>query len=118
MTELEFERILEQLSGITDYIYLHVLGEPLCHPQVIDFIRKAHNFKVTVTTNGEMLGSKGADLLESGVYKVQVSLHSFDGIGRLEDYITPILDFADKASEKGILVNLRLWNKGNECLLR
>jgi radical SAM protein with 4Fe4S-binding SPASM domain len=43
-----------------------------------------------------------------------VSLHSFDGIGRLEDYITPILDFADKASEKGILVNLRLWNKGKD----
>lgn len=54
MTIDEFEYILGQISSKTDYIYLHVKGEPLLHPNVIDFIKLAekYNVKVNLTTNG------------------------------------------------------------------
>ena len=32
MTEGEYARVLEQLSGKTQYIYHHLMGEPLTHP--------------------------------------------------------------------------------------
>lgn len=111
MTAEEFDRVLNQLQGITEYIYLHVLGEPLCHPQVIEFIKTAteRGFKVTVTTNGTLLTDR---LFDSGVYKVQISLHSFedDDESAHRKYVERILEFSQRASEKGILVSLRLWN--------
>ena len=95
MTAEEFERALDQLERITEYIYLHLLGEPLCHSQVIPFIKTAtaRGFKVTVTTNGTLLTK---ELVHSGVYKVQISLHSFeDGSDDdRRDYLQGIIDFS------------------------
>ena len=31
MTLIEFEHILKQIDNYTDYLYLHVKGEPLLH---------------------------------------------------------------------------------------
>ncbi len=112
----EFALILEKLTGITEYIYLHVMGEPLTHPELCEFIRMANvrGFKCSVTTNGTLLQRRGAELIEAMPYKVNISVHSFEG-GTVEDYITYInscIDFADKASRVGILTVLRLWNKG------
>jgi len=35
MDELLFLSILEQLKGITRYVYFHVKGEPFLHPNLI-----------------------------------------------------------------------------------
>ena len=109
MSDVEYERVLCELQGVTEYIYLHVLGEPLCHPQINQFIKKASQkgFKVTVTTNGTLLTD---ELLDSGVYKLQISLHSFEEDEGKNDYLDKIIAFSRLASEKGILVSLRLWN--------
>lgn len=32
MTLQEFEKVLNNIKGYTDYLYLHVKGEPLMHP--------------------------------------------------------------------------------------
>ena len=34
MTAEEFTRILDRLCGRVSYVYLHVMGEPLLHPQL------------------------------------------------------------------------------------
>ena len=116
MTGDEFRVICEKLRGVTDYLYLHVMGEPLIHPSLCDFIETASDmgYKVAITTNGTLLSKRHAELLASRIYKVNISLHSFEE-GTNEEYIAYIescLDFADKASEQGILVTLRLWNRG------
>lgn len=112
----EFARITANLRGVTEYLYLHVLGEPLCHPMLPIFIEHAARcgFKVALTTNGTLLGAKGEALLLSRPYKINISLHSFEGESEQakRDYIASCLDFADRASEAGILVVLRLWNLG------
>lgn len=118
MTMTEFSRILDSLSGLTEYIYFHVMGEPLTHPLLCDFIRLAtsRGFKCAVTTNGSLLPSRGEELLSSGVYKVNLSVHSFEN-GEDADYLAylgSLCDFANQSSEQGILTVLRLWNKGHD----
>lgn len=116
MTMEEFQVIVGKIRGLTKYLYLHVMGEPLVHPQLIEFIRYAagQGFQVVLTTNGTLLKKREEELLNSGVYKMNLSLHSFEdgSLEAHEDYIQNCIDFADKASNAGILVILRLWNEG------
>lgn len=112
----EFKEIIEKIKHLTDYVYLHVMGEPLLHPdlpQLID-IAKNRGMKVAITTNGTLLPEVGEALILHGVYKVNISVHSFED-GSREDYLSYIdgcSAFADKASDSGVLTTLRLWNKG------
>ena len=116
MTEEEYARVLQQLKGKTQYIYHHLMGEPLTHPLLPKFIQMAcqAGFRPMLTTNGTLLDRCGDDLLIPGLHKVNISLHSFEG-DRQEDhegYIRKIVDFAEKATPLGIKISLRLWNKG------
>ncbi len=112
----EFQTIIEKLKGVTKYLYLHVMGEPLTHPLLPEFIRYAtkEGFLVSITTNGTLLEKRAEELLASGVYKINISIHSFEEGSNEEyqKYIYSCMEFADKASKAGILTVLRLWNKG------
>ena len=116
MTLDEFSLILDKLEGVTEYIYLHVMGEPLTHPELVDFIELASSrgFKCSITTNGTLLREREAELLASHVYKVNISIHSFENGERDEylSYLNSCFSFADEASRRGILTVLRLWNRG------
>lgn len=116
MSTAEFESVLDKLDGQTKYIYYHLMGEPLTHPELPDFIRmaKARGFRSIVTTNGTLLARRGAELIASGVHKVSISLHSFeDGSDEdFERYLSEVIEFSEKASSCGIIVVLRLWNRG------
>lgn len=121
MTKEEFTSIIEKLKGLTEYIYFHLMGEPLIHPLLPDFIKlaKENGYKPAITTNGTLLKDRGRDIVDAGIYKVSISVHSFEDGSEEEyfSYINNCLDFADYASSKGVLVSLRLWNKGgNESL--
>lgn len=112
----EFRTVAEKLKNITKYLYFHVMGEPLTHPDLCDFIKIAreNGYKPAITTNGTLLKKRGQEIVEAGIYKVNISVHSFEE-GKIEDYIDYIkncLDFADYASKNGVLTVLRLWNIG------
>lgn len=118
MTHDEFKNVARALVGVTDYIYFHVMGEPLTHPDLPEMIKFATSlgFKCAVTTNGTLLDTRGEELVASGVYKVNLSVHSFEE-GEEEkylSYIESLCNFADMASSRGILTVLRLWNKGHD----
>lgn len=112
----EFKTIVYKLKGVTRYLYLHVMGEPLTHPLLIQFIQyaTAEGFLVSITTNGTLLSRREKELLQSGVYKINISIHSFEEGSNEEyqKYISSCIEFADSASKAGILTILRLWNKG------
>ena len=57
MQEADFLRLTEKLRPYTDYLYFHLMGEPLCHPQLERFLQLAGEmeFKVILTTNGTLL---------------------------------------------------------------
>ena len=127
MTKQEFATVLEKLQGQTKYIYYHLMGEPLLHPNLPEFLKMAaeKDYKSIITTNGTLLKRRGDELLSAEVHKINISLHSFEN-GSKEDrdvYVTEVADFAKKAADKGTIVVIRLWNKGfdggkNEELLR
>ena len=116
MTEAEYARVLQQLQGKTQYIYHHLMGEPLAHPLLSRFIQMAcaAGFRPMLTTNGTLLDRCGDALLMPGLHKVNISLHSFEGMQKESqvDYIRKIADFAEKANQIGIIISLRLWNNG------
>lgn len=115
MTTDEFAHILGELSGVTEYVYYHLMGEPLTHPELPEFLRMAsqNGFKSIITTNGTLLKKRGDEILSAGLHKVSISVHSFEN-GSDEDfkkYLSDIAHFAQMSSENGVIVVFRLWNK-------
>ncbi len=116
MSKDEFALILEKLQGYTEYIYYHLMGEPLTHNDLPEFLKMAgeRGYKSIITTNGTLLKKRGKELLESGLHKVNISLHSFENGSERdhERYVTELSEFAKEASDNGVIVVFRLWNKG------
>ena len=116
MEREEFSLILGKIKGLTKYVYYHLMGEPLLHPSLPEFIRMAgeEGYKSIVTTNGTLLSERGEELLKAGLHKVNVSLHSFEeeNDDAHEKYIRSLAEFANTASNRGVIVVFRLWNKG------
>ena len=114
----DFSATLVRIKPYTDYIYLHVLGKPLLHPQIELLLEIAHKqgFKVNLTTNGSLLRSK-RKILELGyIRQYNVSLHdAAENVKKenLDSYIDEVLDFASQEAERSYF-SLRLWNKGAE----
>lgn len=116
MTQAEFSHVLEQLQGQTEYIYYHLMGEPLTHPELPQFLHmaKERGFCSVITTNGTLLHKRGPELLAAGLHKISISLHSFeeDDEASYLAYLRRVADFADLAAKTGVVVVFRLWNKG------
>lgn len=117
MSTDEFAALAEKLRPHTDYLYFHLMGEPLLHQELCKLLSISGElgFKVIITTNGTLLEKKGVILLDSpAVHKVNISLQSFEANrgGELESYISSCASFAKRASEKGKICVLRLWNEG------
>ena len=119
MTVEEFSALLPKLRPWTDYLYFHLMGEPLCHPKLDSFLALAGEmgFKVILTTNGTLLPQRQALLLSSpGLHKVNVSLHAFEANDLavpFEEYLAGCFAFGQAAQGRK-LVSYRLWNQGGQ----
>lgn len=117
MTEEEFSGLLPKLRPYTDFLYFHLMGEPLCHPKLGKFLELAHEagFRVILTTNGTMLKKQQELLLRSpGLHKVNISLHAFEANDLtvpFDEYLRRCFEFG-KVAEGKVLVSYRLWNNG------
>lgn len=113
----EFQYLLPKLRPWTDYLYFHLMGEPLLHPHLKDYLEMAgeDGFKVILTTNGTLLAKHGEMLLSCpGLHKINISLHAFEANDLsvpFEDYLSDCFSFG-KAAEGKKLVVYRLWNHG------
>ena len=117
MTAEQFKTVAERLKGHTDYLYFHLMGEPLLHPELEKLLDIAGSmgYKVIITTNGTLIPQRQELLLGSpAVHKVNISLQSFEANmgGELEAYIMSCAVFARQMGERGKLCVLRLWNSG------
>ena len=106
MTVEEFELIISKIKDKTDTIYLHVKGEPLLHPNLVDFldIAEENNLKVNITTNGTLfpqLVDKIKD--KKSLTKINFSLHSENNYS---NYLENIFKSVDKINKTVIY---RLW---------
>lgn len=121
MTEEEFAFLLPKLRPYSDFLYFHLMGEPLCHPKLERFLTLAGEvgFRVILTTNGSLLPKQQAILLSSpALHKVNVSLHAFEANDlsiSFEDYLQGCFSFG-KAVQGEKIVVYRLWNQGGKDL--
>ena len=115
LTVAQFTHLAGALRGQTRFLYFHVMGEPLLHPDLPELLDIAGRmgFRVVLTTNGTLLPKRQRELLAAqALHKVSVSLHSFEansGVD-MEHYLAGCTDFGLAASEAGILIDYRLWN--------
>ena len=114
----EFAKIAAQVTPFTDYICLHVKGEPLMHPWLGDILAIAHQngLNVNLTTNAVLLPEKHQLLLgETGPRQISLSLHSFDAntmhTRDFRSYLENAIDFARTftMTTPGY-ISFRLWN--------
>ena len=117
MTEEEFSAMLPKLRPWSDYLYFHLMGEPLCHPHLDQFLHLAgeYGFKVILTTNGTLLHRHQEMLLHApSLHKVNISLHAFEANDLsmpFSEYLHQCFSFG-RALEGKKLVVYRLWNQG------
>lgn len=118
MTMDEFNYILEKIKGHTKHLYFHLLGEPLLHPHINEFITLANeNFQVNITTNGYLIKRI---FNNKSIRQINISLHSFDEKYNitLKEYMNNIFDVIDVLKDT-TYISLRFWveNKySNEML--
>jgi len=95
-----FKLILKEIKPYTKYIYLHVKGEPLLHPQVDNFIEYAFNegFEINLTTNATLL--KEHLNITKFLRQINISLHATNDI--------EIIDLAKNIND--CIINFRVWN--------
>ncbi len=123
MSVPEFEKTASSLRGRAEYLYLHVMGEPLLHPHLDEILAIASNngFKIILTTNGTLLHKKAPILLKAeNLHKVSISLHCYEannlGIS-IDEYLSQCFEFCYRAAENGIIAVMRLWNIGGKDTL-
>ena len=110
MTREEFDTILLKIKDYTKYIYLHILGEPLMHPDIKYFIDLAFSlgFYINITTNGYLI-----DKIKNikNIRQVNISLHSYNSKYHLslDDYLNNIYNSIDTLIKNNTYVVLRLW---------
>lgn len=116
MSIQEFSSIINKVKGYTKNVYLHVLGEPTSHPNLVEFLKilEENNMNANITTNGTLLNEK---ILLPSLRKISISLHSIEK-GSLNDnqrYLEKVFDFISTAT-KTTICELRLWNIGSNDL--
>jgi radical SAM protein with 4Fe4S-binding SPASM domain len=116
MSPEDFAIVVRKIRPFTDYVYLHVLGEPLLHPrfeEILSIARKA-DLNINLTTNGSLIAKQKPVLLANKIRQINFSLHDAEENIKPEhwaDYLQSILNFADEASGS-TYINFRLWNSG------
>ena len=60
LTPEQFRQLAGRLRPHTEYLYLHLMGEPLLHPELEEILRHAGTlgFRVILTTNGTLLAER------------------------------------------------------------
>ena len=119
LTEEELAVLLPKIRPYTDYLYFHLMGEPLLHPKLERFLKMAgeYGFKVILTTNGTLLKKQQEMLLRSpALHKINISLHAFEANDLavpFETYLSDCFAFGNASAGKKLVV-YRLWNQGGE----
>ena len=125
-----FEAILKKIRPFTDYLYLHVMGEPLLHPEFPELLKicESLEFQINIATNGVLIEKHKDALIKSkALRQINFSIHCLE-IQRNskipDNYLADILEFIEEGGKKSkAYFALRLWNlkqddKLNAALLK
>ncbi len=114
----DFRKFAMQAKPLTKQVCLHLMGEPLAHPQFAEImdICDELDLKIFLTTNGTLIKKHAEKLLTwKSLEQINFSVHSYFANPEkitLGDYLKPVLDFCGEAvkTKAPYYINLRLWN--------
>lgn len=111
-----FRTVISQVSKVTRLVTFHLMGEPLVHPELKQFLDlcEERDLKVFFVTNGVLIKEPSL-LLHKAIRQVSFSLHSFTDNFPGKDpspYLNRIFDFTELAFKERpqLFINYRLWN--------
>lgn len=102
----EFKIILDKVKPFTNYLYFHVLGEPMIHPKINEFIDLARkDFNINITTNGYLINR----LKTKNIRQINISIHSFDKKYKItpKEYLYNIFKVVDNLDNT--YISYRFW---------
>ena len=106
----EFEHILQQIKPYSDYIYLHVKGEPLLHPNFKELLILCEKYEmfVNITTNGSLLKYQKEIIKQSKcIRQINISFQSFEtSTKEIDDILDTVLELL---KSKSIYICYRFW---------
>jgi radical SAM protein with 4Fe4S-binding SPASM domain len=113
-----FEKTIAQIAPMTEQVAFHLMGEPLLHPKLEQFLEICARYELPVffVSNGVLLTEKRASLLlHPTIRQVNFSLHSFyDNFPGKDptEYLNKIFEFTEDAFARrpDLYINYRLWN--------
>ena len=109
MSLIDIDHYTDQIRPFCSYLYLHILGEPLLHPQFEEILTllDRKDFKVQLVTNGTLLNKYPHILEHACLRKLSISLHSISYINVPDAYFITI----DKLIEdpKDTTIELRFY---------
>lgn len=125
LSTTDFRRILKEVLPHTEQVCLHLMGEPLAHPDFPEILKicEEEGAQIHLVTNGTYLSKYGFEtfLKSKALRQINFSLHSFKDNFPGQDirpYLFDILEFSKQAlTEKPELyINYRFWNllEGNK----
>ena len=111
MSVSQFTHVIQQIHPYTNYVYLHVLGEPLSHPELKEILAvcEQYQMQVNLTTNGTLLKQQESVLYASALRQINISLHSFPQHYQVA-YLQDCVHAGKRLAEKKTYVSYRLWN--------
>ena len=109
MNKENFEKVIENIKQYTEYVYLHVKGEPLLHPNINELIELAYENKlnVNITTNGYLMDN----LKSKKIRQINYSIQSGRNIEEIKEIIWKLKKYVQ---DTNIYLSLRLWTKDSK----
>lgn len=105
----KFTILMNKLKGYTNYLYFHLMGEPLLHPNINELIDLgSKNFNINITTNGYLLDRVKDN---KNITQINISLHSYNEKYNksLDEYLNNIFESVDNLLVNNTIINYRLW---------
>ena len=106
----EIDRYTDEIRPFCSYLYLHILGEPLMHPdfeQILDLLDQK-KFRLQLVTNGTLLYRYPGLLDHPCLRKLSVSIHSCDE-NTEKDYFNTIGSLIE--DPKDSIIELRFYDE-------
>ena len=107
----EIDNYTNQISQFCRYIYLHILGEPLLHPQFEEILEMLDDkgFMLQLVTNGTLL-NRYPDLLKHRcIRKLSISIHSVSHLDIGNSYFDTIDALIE--NNEGKTIELRFYDE-------
>ncbi|MBR3357653.1 MAG: radical SAM protein [Solobacterium sp.] len=113
MSVTDFCHVLDEVRTVTDYVYLHVQGEPLLHPEFDEIMNVCDlaGVHVQLVTNGTFLPSHPDLIRHPSLHRLSISLQSIEYQTIDTDaYIRGIIDLLTSLPEHpSFITDLRFW---------